>query len=53
MFIYSEGEGDRAGAGEGQRERERETESEACSKHQAVSTEPEVGLEPTSCKIMT
>ena len=37
-------------------EREREgkyTESKAGSRLQAVSTEPDVGLEPTNCEIMT
>ena len=39
--------------GEGQREREGDTESEAGSRLRAVSTEPDVGLEPTDCEIMT
>ena len=34
-------------------EREGDTESEADSRLWAVSTEPDVGLEPTSCDIMT
>ena len=34
-------------------EREEETESEAGSRLSAVSTEPDVGLEPTDCEIMT
>ena len=34
-------------------EREGDTEPEAGSRLPAVSTEPEAGLEPTSCKIMT
>ena len=34
-------------------EREGDTESEAGSRLQAVSTEPDVGLEPRSRKIMT
>ena len=38
----------RAGA-----EREGDTESEAGSRLQAVSTEPNVGLELTDCEIMT
>ena len=33
--------------------RERDTESKAGSKLQAVITEPDVGLEPTDCDIMT
>ena len=35
------------------REREGDTESEAGSRLHAVSTEPNVGLELRSCKIMT
>ena len=34
-------------------EREGDTESEAGSRLQAVSTEPDVGLELTECEIMT
>ena len=34
-------------------EREEDTESEAGSRLPAVSTEPDVGLEPTNCEIMT
>ena len=34
-------------------ERERDTESEAGSRLRAVSTEPDVGLEPTDHEIMT
>ena len=34
-------------------EREGDTESEAGSRLQAISTEPDTGLEPTNCKIMT
>ena len=37
--------------GEGQREGD--TESEAGSRLRAVSTEPDTGLEPTSCEIVT
>ena len=40
-----------AGVREGQREGG--TESEAGSRLRAVSTEPDVGLEPTNCEIMT
>ena len=46
MFIFestSQGE-----EGEGERERERERESKAGSSLQAVSTEPDTGLEPTN-----
>ena len=34
-------------------EREGDTESETCSRLWAVSTEPDAGLEPTNCEIMT
>ena len=34
-------------------EREEDTVSEAGSRLQAVSTEPNAGLEPTNCEIMT
>ena len=34
-------------------EREEDTESEAGSTLQAVSTEPDAGLEPTNCEIIT
>ena len=37
----------------GRAEREEDTESEAGSRLQAVSTEPDVGLELTNCEIMT
>ena len=35
------------------REKEEDTESEAGPRLRAVSTEPDVGLEPTNCEIMT
>ena len=35
------------------REREGDTESEAGSRLRAVSTEPDAGLEPMNCKIVT
>ena len=38
---------------EQERDRERETESEAGSRVSAVSTETDVGLEPTNHEIMT
>ena len=44
-------ERERVQAGEGQRERD--TESEAGSRLPAVSTETDVGLEPTDREIMT
>ena len=34
-------------------EREGDTESEAGSRHRAVSTEPDAGLELTDCEIVT
>ena len=34
-------------------EREEDTESEGGSRLQAVSTEPDIGLELTNCEIMT
>ena len=34
-------------------EREGDSESKAGSRLRAVSTEPDVGLEPTDCEIMT
>ena len=34
-------------------EREEDTEFEAGSRLRAVSTEPDVGLEPMNCEIMT
>ena len=34
-------------------DREGDTESEAGSRLRAVSTEPDMGLEPTDCEIMT
>ena len=37
----------------GEAERERDTESEAGSMLQAISTEPNAGLEPTNHEIMT
>ena len=39
-------------SGEGA-EREGDTEFEAGSRLRAVSAEPDVGLEPTNCEIMT
>ena len=38
---------------QGGTEREGDKESEVGSRLQAVSTEPDVGLEPTNCEIMT
>ena len=39
--------------GEQGRGRERDTESKAGSRLRAVSTEPDTGLEPTNCEVMT
>ena len=39
--------------GGAEREREGDTEAEAGSRLRAVSTEPDVGLEPMNCTIMT
>ena len=39
--------------GEGGREREGDTESETDPRLPAVSTEPNAGLEPMNCEIMT
>ena len=50
MFIYFERE--RQSASRGGTDREGDTESEAGSRLRAVSTEPDVGLELTSCEIM-
>ena len=50
MFIYFWERESVSGRGA---ERERETESEAGSKLWAISTEPDMGLEPTNCEIMT
>ena len=52
-LFLTERETDKAWDGEGQREREGDTESEAGSRLWAVSTEPDTGLELTSCEIMT
>ena len=52
MFIL-ETERDRQSMSEGGAEREGDTESEAGPRLWAVSTEPDAGLEPTKCAIMT
>ena len=44
---------DRESMSEGGAQRERDTESEADSRHRAVSTEPDTGLELMSREIMT
>ena len=54
MFVYfCEGERDTECEWGRGREKEKDTESEAGSWFQAVSTEPNVGLEPTNHEIMT
>ena len=52
MFIF-EREKDTQSMSQGGAEREGDTESEAGSRLRAVSTEPDVGLEPTNCEIVT
>ena len=51
-LVLRERERERA-CGGGVLEREGDTESEAGSRLRAVSTEPDAGLEPTNCEIMT
>ena len=54
MFIYFwEREREKESMSRGGAKREGDTESEAGSRLWAVSTEPDVGLELTNCKIMT
>ena len=63
LFIYLEHlkkffnvylrETDRQNVSRGGAEREGDTESEAGFRPSAVSTEPNVGLEPMNCEIMT
>ena len=50
LFIF---ETERQSMSRGGAEREGDTESEAGSSLRAVSTEPDAGLEPTTCEIMT
>ena len=52
LFIF-ERERERHTAQVGLGQREGDTESEAGARLWAVSTEPDMGLEPTSCEIMT
>ena len=51
LFYFWEKERDRAWVGE--RQREGDTECEAGSRLWVVSAESDMGLEPTSCEIMT
>ena len=53
MFIYFERERQSLSRGLAEKERERQTESKTGSRLQAVSTEPNVGLELTSHEIKT
>ena len=53
FLIYFLKERERQSMSRGGTERERDTELEAGSRLYAVSTEPEVGLEPTNREIMT
>ena len=53
VFFLRERETDRQNASGGGAEREGDTESKAGSRLRAVSTEPDLGLEPTSCEVMT
>ena len=56
MFISGrERERDRVQCdrGEGQKERESQNLKQAPGSEQAISTEPDTGLEPTNCEIMT
>ena len=48
LLTYERQSSSRGGA-----ETEGDTESQAGSRLRAVSTEPDVGLEPTNCEIMT
>ena len=52
MFVYF-WESKRQSVSGGGAEREGDTESEAGSRLWAVSTDPNTGLEPTNCEIMT
>ena len=51
-FLFSR-ERERDSASRGGTEREGDTESEAGSRFRAISTGPDMGLELTSCEIMT
>ena len=52
MFIFRR-ERQRQSASGGGAEREGDAESETGPRLRAVSTEPDAGLEPTNCEIMT
>ena len=53
MFIYFLKERQRQSVSRGGAERVADTESEAGSMLRAVSTEPDMGLEPKNSEIMT
>ena len=50
MYLFLR---ERQSSSGGGTEREGDTESKAGSRLQAVCTEPDAGLEPTNCEIMT
>ena len=52
MFTF-ERERERQSVSRGRAQREGDRGSKAGSRLQAVSTEPDTGLEPTNCEIMT
>ena len=52
-FCARERKRESAIVSEGGAEREGDTESEAGCRLQAVSTEPDAGLEPTNCEMVT
>ena len=53
MFSFEREREKKRGGGEEEADREGDTESEAGSRLWAVSTEPDVGLEPMNHEIMT
>ena len=53
MFLFIFERENRQSTSRGGAEREGDTDSEAGSKLRAVSTEPDVGLEPTNRQIVT
>ena len=53
MLFFFERQRDRARAGEGQRERETQNPEQAPGSELSVSTEPDVGLEPTNREMVT
>ena len=53
MFTFERERKRQSVSGGGQREREGDTESKAGSRLQAVSAEPNAGLKPTNCEVVT